>query len=118
MREAGLPTPAANVPVAGLEVDFLWPAARLVVELDGYAHHRSRARFERDRERVTRIQLAGYRVLPLIARRLTTGPALSDLRKSPPRAQLSSPPAVTEAGTRDRRGPNATRSDAGERSKE
>jgi very-short-patch-repair endonuclease len=69
-RHAGLPPPAVNVPVAGLEVDFLWPEARLVIELDGYAFHRDRASFERDRRRDAILQLAGYRVLRVTHRRL------------------------------------------------
>jgi very-short-patch-repair endonuclease len=51
VREAGLPLPQTNVRVAGLEVDFFWPELRLVVEVDGYAFHSSRAAFERDRRR-------------------------------------------------------------------
>ncbi len=43
IRAAGLPTPRTNVRVAGHEVDMLWPAQRLVVEVDGYAFHGSRA---------------------------------------------------------------------------
>jgi very-short-patch-repair endonuclease len=69
-RDAGLPEPAVNVPVAGLEVDFWWPEARLVVELDGYAFHRGRASFEGDRKRDARLQLAGQRVVRITQRRL------------------------------------------------
>ena len=69
-REAGLPPPAVNVPGAGLEVDFLWPEARLVIKLDGYAFHRDRASFEPDRRRDAILHLAGYRVLRVTHRRL------------------------------------------------
>jgi very-short-patch-repair endonuclease len=81
-REAGLPPPAVNVPVAGLEVDFLWPAARLVIELDGYEFHRDRASFERDRRRDAILQLAGYRVLRVTHRRLVeeTASVVAELR--------------------------------------
>lgn len=34
-----LPRPRVNVVVDGLEVDFLWAAARVIVETDGYAAH-------------------------------------------------------------------------------
>jgi hypothetical protein len=74
-REAGLPTPVMNAEVAGFEVDALWPRAGLVVELDGYAFHGTRAAFERDRARDAALQVAGYRVLRLTHRRLTTEPA-------------------------------------------
>jgi hypothetical protein len=74
IRSAGLPTPSANAMVAGIEVDALWPRQRLVVELDGYAYHRSRAAFERDRKRDERLQLAGFRVVRFTARRLHRDP--------------------------------------------
>lgn len=62
VRAAGLPEPAVNVRVAGYEVDFLWRAERLVVEVDGYAFHSSRAAFERDRRRDADLQDAGLQV--------------------------------------------------------
>jgi hypothetical protein len=74
-READLPLPSPNALVAGLEVDAVWPASRLVVELDGFAYHRDRAAFERDRERDAILQLAGYRVLRFTHRRMESEPA-------------------------------------------
>jgi len=59
----GLDRPRTNVRVCGLEVDFLFAAERLVVEVDGYRFHRSRRAFERDRERDALLAAAGYRVL-------------------------------------------------------
>lgn len=49
--------------IAGLVVDLAFPAERLVIEVDGWAFHRSRERFERDRERDARLVVAGYTVL-------------------------------------------------------
>ncbi len=69
-RRAGLPVPAVNVAIAGLEVDCVWPDRRVVVELDGYAFHRGRIAFERDRSRDAKLTLAGYTVLRLTHRRL------------------------------------------------
>jgi very-short-patch-repair endonuclease len=60
---AGLPRPQLNAPAAGFEVDALWPTARLVVELDGWADHRERAAAARDRDKTNRLQAAGYVVL-------------------------------------------------------
>lgn len=51
VEAAQLPRPEVNPRVLGLEVDFLWPAAKLVVEVDGHAFHGHRAAFERDRTR-------------------------------------------------------------------
>ncbi len=48
MRDANLPEPLTNVRLHGYEVDFYWPGQRLVVEIDGYRYHSSRAAFERD----------------------------------------------------------------------
>lgn len=69
-RDGGLPAPALNVTVAGYEVDAVWFADRLVVELDGYRFHRSRRTFEADRVRDATLQLAGFKVLRVTHRRL------------------------------------------------
>jgi len=60
---ADLPLPRLNAPLHGFEVDALWPAARVVVELDGWAHHRGRRAAARDRDKTNRLQAAGYVVL-------------------------------------------------------
>jgi very-short-patch-repair endonuclease len=69
-RTNDLPTPAFNTTVLGFEIDALWPDQRLVVELDGFAFHRHRAAFERDRARDTALQVAGYRTIRITHRRL------------------------------------------------
>lgn len=76
-RSAGLPRPAVNASVAGHEVDMLWPRHRLIVELDGYEYHRTRAAFERDRRRDEDLKVAGYQVIRLTARRLAEEPAMA-----------------------------------------
>ncbi|HWM55382.1 MAG TPA: DUF559 domain-containing protein [Solirubrobacterales bacterium] len=43
--------------------DCLWPVQKVIVELDGYATHGTRAAFEGDRERDRRLAVAGYRVM-------------------------------------------------------
>ena len=73
-RDAGLPSPAVNVIVAGVLVDAVWPEQQLVVELDGYAYHGTRTAFEEDRRRDTTLQLAGHRVLRVTHRRLEEEP--------------------------------------------
>jgi very-short-patch-repair endonuclease len=74
-RQAGLPSPATNVLVAGFEVDAVWFDWRLVVELDGHAYHRTRAAFERDPIRDAALQVAGFGVLRVTYRRLEREPA-------------------------------------------
>jgi very-short-patch-repair endonuclease len=72
--DADLPRPQLNVPLAGVVVDALWPEQRLVVELDGWAHHRERAAAAWDREKTNRLQLAGYDVLRFMHGDLVRGP--------------------------------------------
>jgi hypothetical protein len=59
----GIPRPETNTHIEGIEVDFVWRDRRLIVEVDGYAYHRSPQAFEDDRERDVRLQVAGWRVL-------------------------------------------------------
>jgi len=61
--QRGLPTPASNVPLAGYEADFFWPAANLVVEIDSYGYHRSWPEQEADRAKDAALQVAGHNVL-------------------------------------------------------
>lgn len=74
LRSAGLPPTATNTRIAGQEVDVLYAEARLVVEMDGYAFHRTRAAFERDRRRDADLAAAGFRVVRVTWRALTTEP--------------------------------------------
>jgi very-short-patch-repair endonuclease len=73
-REAGLPRPEVNVLVEGYMVDFLWGAERFVAETDGYAFHRDRRAFERDRERDLDLAAAGYEVGRFTYRMITDRP--------------------------------------------
>ena len=74
VRQAQLPEPATNHRVAGLEVDFFWRRARLVVEVNGFSYHGSAAAFESDRQRDGRLVAAGYTVLRVTWRQLTGEP--------------------------------------------
>lgn len=65
-----LPRPEVNVRVHGHEVDFYWRTARLVVEMDGFAFHGSRSRFESDRRRDAMLAAAGLRVVRVTWRQL------------------------------------------------
>jgi very-short-patch-repair endonuclease len=74
IARAGLPMPHMNVPLAGHEVDCYWPEQRLVVEVDGFAFHSTRAAFERDRARDATLQAAGNRVIRVTWRQITGRP--------------------------------------------
>lgn len=74
VRDASLPPPEANVTIQGFEVDFVWRAARLVVEIDGFEFHSSRSAFERDRRRDAVLTASGFRVIRVTWRQLTSEP--------------------------------------------
>jgi very-short-patch-repair endonuclease len=76
IRASDLPTPTCNQRVdagdgnAVIEVDFLWPAQRVVVETDGETFHGNPLAFERDRKRDRELQLSGYRVIRFTYRQI------------------------------------------------
>jgi very-short-patch-repair endonuclease len=74
VRKARLPSPEVNVPLAGYEVDFLWRSALLVLEVDGFAYHSSRASFEKDRRRDAALSARGYRVMRITWRQIAREP--------------------------------------------
>ncbi|MGB2710212.1 MAG: DUF559 domain-containing protein, partial [Conexibacter sp.] len=59
----GVPRPHMNRQIAGYEIDASWPQARLAVELDGFAHHRHRRAFARDRAKGNALARAGWTLL-------------------------------------------------------
>lgn len=50
-RNHGLPAPSTNLFVGGHEIDAYWADARLGVEIDGAAFHRTPRAFHEDRRR-------------------------------------------------------------------
>jgi very-short-patch-repair endonuclease len=74
IRAARLPRPRTNALIGRHEVDFLWPAERLVVEVDGFAFHSTRRAFEHDRARDADHHRAGYRVIRLTWRQIAHEP--------------------------------------------
>jgi Transcriptional regulator, AbiEi antitoxin/Protein of unknown function (DUF559) len=91
-RRHGLPRPAVGPTIAGYEVDFAWPDARLIVETDGGAAHRTRRAFETDRTRDRRTLRAGYRTIRLTDRamREDAREVAQDLREQLAQAGTSS----------------------------
>jgi very-short-patch-repair endonuclease len=75
-RNHRLPQPEVNMPLLDYVVDFLWPHARLIVEVDGHASHGTRRAFQADRDRDGRLAVAGYRVLRFTWWDMTRRPAV------------------------------------------
>jgi very-short-patch-repair endonuclease len=65
-RRHRLPRPEVNVRVGPFLVDFLWREHRLIVETDGFEHHRSRD---------ARLKLMGYEVVRFTYRPVVEDPA-------------------------------------------
>lgn len=84
VRGYGLPMPEVNVLVADHLVDFLWPAERVVVEIDGYAFHSDRPAFERDHTTDVDLVAAGYDVHHATYRMLHRDPEpfIANVRRS------------------------------------
>jgi very-short-patch-repair endonuclease len=61
-RRFGIPGPEVNIVIEGIECDFVWRGARLVVEADGHRFHGTRSAFEEDRRRDVALGRAGWRV--------------------------------------------------------
>ncbi len=70
IREAALPLPQVNAPFGPWELDFYWPEARFVVEVDGYPYHSSRYRFERDRRKDNDLRRADIEVMRIVRREI------------------------------------------------
>jgi very-short-patch-repair endonuclease len=80
LRSAGLRGWEVNAPLdlGGVRVvpDVLFRAARVVVEIDGWAFHSSAASFQRDRARQNTLHLWGFRVLRFTWEDITERPDL------------------------------------------
>lgn len=69
LAEHGLHPPCSQFPMRSLSgrhlatVDFAWPGLRVIVEADGFAYHRDRKAYRRDRELGNACTLAGRRLL-------------------------------------------------------
>jgi hypothetical protein len=68
IREAGLPEPETNEAFhvedhGHCEPDYHWPQHRVIVELDGFETHGTRAAFHADRAKDAALTALGYRIL-------------------------------------------------------
>lgn len=66
-HEWGLPLPLVNQYLNGFETDFHWPDLRLVVEVDGWEHHKEKPQFTTDRYRGLIHRANGYEVVRISA---------------------------------------------------
>jgi very-short-patch-repair endonuclease len=71
-----LPQPLVNAPLHGLTVDFLWEAAKLVVEVDGRGSHDTHRGFQDDRDRDSLLAVHGYLALRFTWFDVTKRPAV------------------------------------------
>ena len=74
-RQYGLPAPITNTRLHGYEIDALFPAERVIVELDGAEFHLDRDAFESDRDRDATLLAVGYVTVRLTWERLKQAPA-------------------------------------------
>jgi len=63
VRRAGLPSPITQLGMWGRRRDFVWPAQRVVVEIDGRQAHDRDGAFERDALRDAEVVINGHRPL-------------------------------------------------------
>ena len=57
--------------IHGQEVDAAWPDRNVVVELESYEYHWTKAAFERDRARSAELTVAEIKAIRVTERRLT-----------------------------------------------
>jgi hypothetical protein len=81
-RATGMPTPQVNqwivLPDGGpaIYADFVWREARVVIETDGWKTHRTRQKFEADRENDGRFLVCGWAPLRTTWRQIERRPAV------------------------------------------
>ena len=73
-KRHNLPTPQMNAQVVGYEVDALFVAERVIVELDSWEFHKDRRAFERDRERDAATLLADHVTIRITSERFKNHP--------------------------------------------
>lgn len=75
-HENGLPLPRVNRYLNGYETDFHWPELRLVVEVDGWEHHKEKPQFAEDRYRGLVHRAHGWEVIRISADHVYDEPGL------------------------------------------
>ncbi|MGH2925585.1 MAG: DUF559 domain-containing protein [Solirubrobacterales bacterium] len=80
LRRAELAAPDINGRIGPYEVDFVWRAAGLVVEVDGFDFHGDRAAFEADRRRDAELVARGFKVIRVTWRQIVDEPEATLVR--------------------------------------
>lgn len=75
-RDEGIERPETNVMIGPFEVDCVWRAQRLILELDGYEFHRGIEKAERDADRMSELRARGWSTMRVTWRMVTKEPAL------------------------------------------
>ena len=90
LDERGFERPKLNAYVEGYRCDAVWPAEKVVVELDGREFHDTDDAYETDRDRDRTLLAAGFRPFRVTWRALTEQPAKleRDLAALVPRSTL------------------------------
>lgn len=106
-----LPRPLVNEPLGPFTPDFRWTDERLIIELDGFETHGTRAAFERDRARDRALTAAGWRVVRITKRQLESKPesVAAELRALLRSATTAAPAPPPDLRTPARRLPPAGR---------
>jgi predicted transcriptional regulator of viral defense system len=107
-----LPRPLVNEAVdPHTTPDFRWTDQRLIVELDGFETHGTRAAFERDRARDRQLMAQGWRVARITKRQLDDAPEAlaAELRAMLRSATTAAPGPPRGPRTRARRSRRAAR---------
>ena len=74
LRRACITGYETNARIHGYEVDLLWRAENLVVEIDGWDAHSGRVAFERDRLKTATLSANGLAVMPITGRQVRDDP--------------------------------------------
>lgn len=74
LRNATIGGFETNSRAFGPELDFVWPAERFAVEIDGWAGHSGRVAFKRDRLKIARLAAKGVQVMPITSDQLRDDP--------------------------------------------
>lgn len=98
VRASGVPEPETNAFAHGYEIDFLWPASGIAVEVDGFAYHSSRRSFASDRRRDADLLDAGIVVIRVTWNQILDEPTrvVATLARALERSRVAGGPATVQ----------------------